>query len=335
MASTEEPRVSVITPVYNGEKHIATTIQSVLAQRYTNWEYIIVNNCCADRTVEIAQQWAQKDSRIRIVHNDALLDVVRSFNRAFSVAPLESEYIKIVAADDWLFPNCLSEMVALAEAHPNVGMVTSYVLSGTRVGFDGQPFEDMPFAGTVVNGRGACRMRLLNNLFVFGGPSASLLRTSVVKQYDPFYTIGNYHGDNDAYLRLLQKYDFGYVHQVLTYRRRGEDSRTTHMLNSMNSHILNIVEELVTFGPVFLTPEELQPRLKKATDDYYEFLAHQAFEFRGRKFWDTHFERLNKLGTPFDKGKFTRFAFLRLVDMLFNPKRSLQGAMRRLFRRAH
>ena len=333
MADTAEPCVSVITPVYNGEKHIATAIQSVLAQRYWNWEYIIVNNCSTDRTGEIATWWAQKDSRIRVVHNDTLLDVVRSHNRAFNVAPPGNRYIKIVAADDWLFPNCLAEMVALAEAHPNVGMVASYVLSGTRVAFDGQPFDDLPFKGTVVSGREACRMRLLNNLFVFGGPSASLLRTSVVKQYDPFYTIGNYHGDNDAYMRLLQKYDFGYVHQVLTYRRRGEDSRTTHMLNSINSHILNIVEELATFGPVFLTPEELHGRMSEASREYYEFLARQAFEFREKKFWDAHFNRLKKLGMPFDYGRFSWLVLLRLIDMLGNPKRTIEGAARRAFKR--
>jgi glycosyltransferase involved in cell wall biosynthesis len=332
MATTEQPRVTVVTPVYNGEKHITTTIQSVQAQTYPNWEYIIVNNCSTDRTLEIAQSFAQRDPRIRVMSNESLLNVVDSHNRAFSVAPPENKYIKIVAADDWLFPDCLTEMVALAEAHPNVGMVTSYVLSGNRIGFDGLPFKEMPFQGTVVDGREMCRMRLLKSIFVFGGPSASLLRTSEVKKQQPFYTIGNYHGDNDAYFRLLQRNDFGFVHQVLTYRRRGEDSRTTHMLESFNSHILNVVEELVTFGPIYLKPEELQPRLKESTDEYYRFLARQAFEFRGKKFWDTHFQRLKILGTPFDYGKFSRFVIARFFDMLLNPKRTIEGAFRRLAR---
>lgn len=333
MANIDEPRVSVVTPVYNGEKHIATTIKSVLAQRYTNWEYIIVDNCCTDRTPEIAQEWATRDSRIRVVRNESLLDVVRSHNRAFSVAPPENKYIKIVAADDWLFQNCLTDMVALAEAHPTVGMVSSYVLSGAQVSFDGLPFEDLPFEGTVVNGREICRMYFMNSVSVFGGPSASLLRTSVVKAQLPFYTVDSYHGDYDAYMRLLQEHDFGYVHQVLTYRRRGENSRTTHMLEHLNSHIVAFVEEMTTFGPVFLKPEELKARMQAVTDEYYEFLARQAFEFRDRKFWGTHFERLNKVGTPFEKAKFSRFVFLRFIDMLFNPKRTIEGAARRLFQR--
>lgn len=332
MASSEKPRVSVVTPVYNGEKHIATCIESVLAQKYPNLEYIVVNNCSTDRTLEIVRSYASRDPRIRVISNESLLDVIDSHNKAFSVAPPENKYIKIVGADDWLFPTCVTEMVDLAEAHPNVGMVTSYVLSGTRVVFDGLPFDDMPFAGTVIKGRDMCRMRLLHRTFVFGGSSASLLRTSAVKEQLPFYTVGNYHGDDDAYLRLLQRYDFGFIHQVLTYRRRGEDSPTTHFLQSFNFHILHIVEELVKFGPAYLTPQEFQMRLQESTEEYYKFLAHQAFEFRSWDFWRTHSQRVRTLGTPFDRARFVRLVLARFVDIVFNPKRTIEGVLRRLMR---
>lgn len=325
MESEDGPRVSVVTPVYNGEKHIATCIESVLAQTYANFEYIIVNNCSTDRTSEIAKEYAHRDARIRIVSNPSLLNVVQSHNKAFDVAPLENRYIKIVGADDWLFPNCLAEMVKLAETHPTIGMVTSYVLVGSKIGWDG-----LPFPSSFVKGRDICRQRLLDQLLVFGGPSASLLRTSAVKEQLPFYTVGNYHGDNDAYLRLLQRHDFGFIHQVLSFNRRGEDSRTTHHLESFNSFMLMVVEELVRFGPIFLTAPELEARLKEATDEYYKFLARAVFEFRGRKFWKAHFERLKTLGTPFDYLKFSRFVLLRFLDIVLNPKRAVESICRRI-----
>ena len=62
----------------------------------------------------------------------------------------------MVGADDWLFPHCITEMVKLAEQYPNVGMVTSYVLAGTRVGWDG-----LPYPSTVMKGQEVCRLRLL------------------------------------------------------------------------------------------------------------------------------------------------------------------------------
>ena len=92
------PRVSVVTPVYNGERHLANCIDSVLAQTYPNFEYIIVNNCSTDGTLEIAQAYAARDSRVTVVSNPELLHVVDSHNRAFEVAPPQNKYIKIVGA---------------------------------------------------------------------------------------------------------------------------------------------------------------------------------------------------------------------------------------------
>ena len=65
MTDPDVPLVSVLTPVYNCEKYLRTCIESVLAQTYTNWEYVIVNNCSTDGTLAIAQEYAAADSRIR------------------------------------------------------------------------------------------------------------------------------------------------------------------------------------------------------------------------------------------------------------------------------
>jgi glycosyltransferase involved in cell wall biosynthesis len=87
MRSDQGPRVTVLTPVYNGEKHLARCIDSVVAQTYSNFEYIIINNCSTDRTLEIANEFAGRDARIRVISNPSLLNVVDSHNKAFSVAP--------------------------------------------------------------------------------------------------------------------------------------------------------------------------------------------------------------------------------------------------------
>jgi glycosyltransferase involved in cell wall biosynthesis len=56
MSPMEQPLVSVLTPVYNGEPYLGECIESVLNQTYQNFEYIIVNNCSKDRTLEIARE---------------------------------------------------------------------------------------------------------------------------------------------------------------------------------------------------------------------------------------------------------------------------------------
>src|SRR5450432_1675581 len=258
MAGETKPLVCILTPVYNGEKRLAGCIRSVLEQTYSNFEYIIVNNRSTDGTLEIAESFAKQDSRIRVHNNTDFLNVVDNHNQGFSLIPEGAKYSKNVDADDWIFPNCLDELVKVAEAHPTVGMVTSYVLCGNRVGWDG-----LPYPSTFMKGSDVCRLRLLKGLKVFGGPSASLLRASVVKEMQPFYKLDNYHGDTEAYLDLLQKHDFGFVHQVLSFNREGgDDSKTTGFLQRVNSYPVADIEEMVKFGPAYLTKEEHQRRLR-------------------------------------------------------------------------
>ncbi|MDH4246150.1 MAG: glycosyltransferase, partial [Nitrospira sp.] len=95
----KQPLVSVLTPVYNGEDHLAQCIESVLAQTYQNWEYVIVNNRSTDRTLEIAEQYAQKDKRIRIHNNSEFVGCDENGNIAFRQITPESKYCKMVHAD--------------------------------------------------------------------------------------------------------------------------------------------------------------------------------------------------------------------------------------------
>ncbi len=115
MANGGSPLVSVVIPVYNGQDIIADAIRSVLAQTYSNFNLTIANNCSTDGTAAIAEEFARKDPRVRVYHATDFVSVVDSHNRAFTLVSDDAEYCKILMADDWLFPNCLAELVAIAE----------------------------------------------------------------------------------------------------------------------------------------------------------------------------------------------------------------------------
>mgnify|MGYP000400757660 CR=1 FL=1 len=84
MNTADEPFVSIVTPVYNGEKFLEECIESVLAQSYLNWAYIIVNNCSTDRSLEIARRLTEHDKRIHIHDNRDFLTSLQNFNHSLS-----------------------------------------------------------------------------------------------------------------------------------------------------------------------------------------------------------------------------------------------------------
>src|ERR1700733_10618112 len=169
MKTSVQPLVSVVTPVYNEERHLAECIESILNQTYSNWEYTIVDNGSTDGTFEIAQRYAAKDRRIRVHRNERTVEVIPNHNIALRLISPESKYCKVVFGDDWIFPNCLEEMVGLAEAHPSVGIVGAYALEGEKIAWAG-----LPYPSHVVSGREICRRHLLDDLYVFGSANAVL-----------------------------------------------------------------------------------------------------------------------------------------------------------------
>src|SRR5215472_5521109 len=175
MDSQSLPLVSIVTPVHNEEEYLAECIESVLAQTYQNWDYTIVDNCSTDGSIQIARQYAAKDRRIRVLENQQFLPALSNFNLALRQIAPASKYCKVVLGDDWIFPECLERMVAVAEEHPSVGMVSAYVLEGKQVKCLGLPTQT-----TFVPGREICRKHFLEDLYVFHSPSNVLYRADLV-----------------------------------------------------------------------------------------------------------------------------------------------------------
>jgi glycosyltransferase involved in cell wall biosynthesis len=304
MSSQKNPFVSVVTPVYNGEKYLPECIESVLAQTYENWEYIIVNNCSTDRSVDIANHYAEKDSRIRVHDNRDFLPMVENWNHSLLQISPESKYVKLVHTDDVLFPECISKMVALAEERPSAGIVGSYVLEGCRVKCDGLPYQKSFFSGQEI-----CRMTLLDQspvkggLYVFGSPTSLLMRSALTRNRDPFYDDGYLQVvDQEVCYHLLKSNDFGFVHQVLTFSRIHSESLSS-AISSLNRLILEELRLLLEYGPIYLNEKEYQDCLLKRMDEYYRFLAVSTFEEKSDEFWRFHHEWLRKLGFPVKREK--------------------------------
>ncbi len=117
----KDPKVSVILPSYNGEKYIKESIQSVIDQSFQDWELIIVNDCSQDKTLEIANSFAEKDGRIIVISNESNRRLPSSLNIGFARA--RGTYLTWTSDDNIYKNNALEKMCNYLDANPDTDMV--------------------------------------------------------------------------------------------------------------------------------------------------------------------------------------------------------------------
>jgi glycosyltransferase involved in cell wall biosynthesis len=115
------PTVSVGVPVYNGERFLAQTLDSLLAQTTTDFEVIVCDNASTDDTADIARKYAELDPRVSYVRNPANIGLARNFNRVFQLS--RGRYFQWAMADDLLGPTALADCVAVLDAEPRTVLV--------------------------------------------------------------------------------------------------------------------------------------------------------------------------------------------------------------------
>jgi glycosyltransferase involved in cell wall biosynthesis len=285
-------RITVVTPVYNGEATIAECIESVLAQTHRDWTHVVVDNCSTDATPEIVERYARADSRVRLERHEVFVKANENHNRAFAALEPEAAFCKVVQGDDWLYPECLERMVAVAGSHPEVGMVTAYRLVDTEVDLDGTPY----FV-SALPGRAVLRQSLLGGPYVTGSPTSILLRASVVRGRSPFYDLDFLHTDTEAAYYVMSRSDVGFVHQVLTFSRRQEGSRITFS-DRVKTYAPENIRMLLRYGPGTLTAAELEAQLRRELRRYGFFLAKQRLKpsrLRDAEFQAFHRRQLAKI----------------------------------------
>ena len=113
--------VGIGLPVYNGEKHLAFALDSILAQTYGKFELIISDNASTDRTEEICRQYANRDRRIRYLRNSQNLGAARNFNRVFELFS-GGKYFRWNAHDDLIDPTFLQKCVQALEESPSASL---------------------------------------------------------------------------------------------------------------------------------------------------------------------------------------------------------------------
>jgi glycosyltransferase involved in cell wall biosynthesis len=313
--------VSVVTPFHNTAPFLSTCIESVLAQSYTQFEYILVDNCSTDGSGEIAETYARRDSRIRLVRRTALLSQVQNYNGALAEISAASKYCKMVQADDYIFADCLNLMVQAFEQSDSIGLVSAYDLKADLVRGSGFPWRTSP-----VSGKETARLYLRKGIFPFGSPTTVMYRSSLIREQKPFYDESLLHEDTEKCMQILEKWDFAFVPQVLSFLRADNASISSAVRdfqpNSLDRYII-----VQRYAGVFLDPDEAEDLRKETRLDYYDVLAHAATRRRGNEFWRYHEEGLKTLGEKVDWLYLTLLSATQLLGMLVNPGQTVGRAL--------
>jgi GT2 family glycosyltransferase len=182
----------------------------------------------------IAEKFTRSDQRFKLYHTSELLPITANWNFCFSKINPQSEYFKILPADDWIFPDFLSEMVRVMEEHPEAGHCSSYRLVDKDLESGGLDF----YHGNSFRGKEMLIRQLKKELDVSSSVNSVLYRLSTLKELDYYPEIFQdepFHQDTYLSYELLLGSDLGFVFQVLSYTRRHEDTVTSTVSSKLNT----------------------------------------------------------------------------------------------------
>lgn len=133
----EKEKVSIIVPMYNAEKFIGKTIESVLSQTYENWEMLIMNDVSTDNSLAVASEFVKKDKRIKIVNTEKNVGVVKGRN--FLIELASGKYIAFLDSDDYWHSEKLEKQINFMKEKNASISCTEY----TRVRENGEKINEV------------------------------------------------------------------------------------------------------------------------------------------------------------------------------------------------
>jgi glycosyltransferase involved in cell wall biosynthesis len=205
------PLVTVVICTYNGERYLADTIDSVLAQTYLNTEVIVVDDGSRDGTVAIIRQYVERDSRIRLfVRENAGLPASRNF--AFAQA--RGEWIAIIDQDDLCYPERVAKQVALVGKFPSAGLIfcnTDYIdEAGQNIGSHLQSYS---LPDSFISKGMAGNLLLVKGCYV--DSEACFVKRAVVSRIGQLDESLRYACDYEYFIRAGLECDFAYTQETL------------------------------------------------------------------------------------------------------------------------
>jgi glycosyltransferase involved in cell wall biosynthesis len=248
------PTISVIVPIYNGERTILETIESVQQQTFSDFELIVINDGSTDRTLE--RLATVKDSRIKVVsYENGGVSVARNHGMAHATG----EFISFIDADDLWTPDKLELQLAALQKHPEAGVAYSWT---SNMSDEGKSFDighSPIFTGNVYP-------ELLVTNFIANG-SNLLIRREAIESVGDFDPALSGCADWDFYVRLAARWHFVVVPKLQILYRQSSGSMSSK-IETMEKENIFVIEKIFQTAP-----PELQSLKNQSLAIMYQYLA--------------------------------------------------------------
>ena len=242
----ENPIVSVVLPVYNGERFVLEAIRSIQNQTFNNWELIILDDGSLDGSLKICQEQAASDPRIRVHANGINLGLAKTMNKLVRLAG--GQYLAVQEQDDISMPDRLRLEVDLLDANPEVGLVSGVA---AWIDDDGKIFYYYP--GKLHQGKSFPKDKRAMVAYLYSegckvANPACMFRRAILQEIPgPFDEEALQSIDYQFFLHVAHRYEISGIPEILVKMRRGTQhphySKQIEILFDENCRCLNIIYE--------------------------------------------------------------------------------------------
>lgn len=214
MENNEKPLVSVLMTTYNREKYLAQAIESVLASTYQNFELLVVDDQSKDKSLEIARDYASRDTRVISVLNEKNLGDYPNRNKAASLA--KGKYLKYVDADDMIYPTALQTLVEGMERFPEAGF-----------GLSSLPQDKLKMYPFVLSPAEAYKRHYFQQQLFHKAPLSAIILKKAFEEVGGF-SGRRYLGDFEMWHLLAARFPVVLMQQGVVWYREHEEQEMQH-----------------------------------------------------------------------------------------------------------
>lgn len=250
-------KVTIVLPVYNGEKYLRESLDSIETQTYHNFELIIVNDASTDRSLEIAEEYAHKDPRIRIYTNEHNSKLPQSLNNGFARAT--GELYTWTSDDNILLPKFLERMVQTFEAHPEADLVygmQQFIDENGKV----YAVRDYP--------------KDMDDIYIKNMVAACFMyRKKVHEELHGYDTSKFLVEDYDFWLRAYEKFHFFFLPEILFSYRMHPGSLTGSRQEEIKLKVIDLLKEKLAH----ISDPKIRAKIEAGISEHYMFLSDMYF----------------------------------------------------------